>query len=104
MAIPECYLYLFESLQPVPPLHNARPGAPPRLVHRTAFDDSAVADALRPPRTIVKGRFLGGRVGYVLARDLELYANAFRRPLVGPTPVQRTVFDALATQGPLTPR
>ena len=77
------YVDLFRLLQPVSTVANARPGDPPRLVHRTRFDDSGLARRLRAGRVIVKGRFLGGGIGYVLADDLDLYANAFQRPVDG---------------------
>jgi hypothetical protein len=61
-------------------------------------------DRLRRDRTLVKGRFQGGGIGYVLGRDLELYANAFRKPLARPSEVQQLVLDAVRSTGPLTPR
>ena len=98
------YIDLFRSLQPVSPRAYSRPGSPPQLTHRTTFSDGDEADKLRADRTIVKGRFLGGTIGYVLADDLELYANAFSRPLPSPTYVQQTVLEAVTQQSPLTPR
>jgi|RhiMetdeSRZDD1v2_1073273.scaffolds.fasta_scaffold104280_3 Winged helix DNA-binding domain len=97
------YQALFALLQPVAPIYFSYPGTPPRLVHRTAFDDGVEAERLRAVRTIVKGRFLGGTVGYVLAQDLELYARAFRRPLARLNVMQRTVLEAVQTMGGLTP-
>jgi len=99
---PSEYMGLFRLLQPVPP--GVRPGDPPRLVHRTVFDDGAVADGMREDRIMVKGRFLGGTIGYVLAADLELYANAFCRPLSGLNETQQTVLDAIKGAETLTPR
>jgi len=98
------YSELFELLQPVSPIHSTYPGSPPCLVHRTVFDDSKVTDRMRPGRVIVKGRFLGGTIGYVLAKDLGVYANAFRRPLDGLTEIQQTVLDVVRYTGPITPR
>ena len=98
------YVDLFRLLQPVSPIADSRPGDPPRLVHRTRFDDGQVAARLRARRTIVKGRFLGGSLGYVLAEDLALYANAFQRPASGLTEIQEIVLDAVQSAGPLTPR
>lgn len=77
----EKYVGLFRSLQPVSPIFFSRPGDPPRLVHRTKFDDGIRTDRLRAQREIIKGRFLGGNIGYVLVDDFELYANAFCRSL-----------------------
>jgi hypothetical protein len=101
---PDDYTELFRLLQPVSPMASSVPGDPPRLVHRTAFDNGAVADGMRENRTIIKGRFLGGTVGYVLAEDLELYANAFRRQLSELSDMQQTVMNLLQYAGPLTPR
>ena len=98
------YVELFASLQPVSPLAYARPGSPPDLVHRTTFSDRVEADRLRASRIIVKGRFLGGTIGYVLAEELDIYANAFCRPLGRPTYIQQTVLDTVTQQNPITPR
>jgi hypothetical protein len=73
------------------------------LTGRTRFDSEATADVLRSSRRIVKGRFQGGGVGYVLAADLGLYANAFRKPIATMSDTQQEVFDALRAGGPLTP-
>jgi hypothetical protein len=101
---PGDYPALFRLLQPVATGADVRPGDPPRLLHRTTFDDAREADRLRAQRRIVKGRFLSGRIGYLWADDLPLYANAFARPLARPTEVQRSVLEALRAAGPLTPR
>ena len=98
------YAELFELLQSVSPISNTCPGDPPRLVHRTIFNDSAVTDRMRARRIIIKGRFSGGTIGYVLTKDLELYANAFRRPLSGFNEIQQMIFDAVTLTGPITPR
>ena len=98
------YEDLFCLLQPVSTMANARPGSPPCLIHRTRFDDSETTDIWREDRYIVKGRFLGGGIGYVLASDLELYANAFCKPLALPNMYQSEVFEAVQSAGPLTPR
>jgi hypothetical protein len=95
---------LFARLQPVAPIANSRPGDPPRLVHRARFDDGAEADRRRAGREIVKGRFLGGGIGYVRAADLPLYASAFRRPLARLDAVQTAVFEVVQREGPVTPR
>ena len=101
---PSHYERLFRKLQPGSPIYFSCPGEPPRLTHRTAFDDASTAEALRSDRSIVKGRFLGGTVGYVWKEDLEIYANAFCKPLAAPTPTQADVLEAVLTQGPITPR
>ena len=77
------YLELFRLLQPVSTMHNTCPGAPPSLSPRTAFDDKEVTARMRRNGKLVKGRFLGDGIGYVLADELELYANAFRKSVTG---------------------
>ena len=98
------YLELFRSLQPVSTLHNTRPGAPPTLGPRADFDDLALTDDLRATGDLLKGRFLGGGVGYVLREDFELYANAFVRPVASFTEAQIAVLEAIRSCGPITPR
>jgi hypothetical protein len=98
------YRDLVARLQPLEPVANTRPGDPPRLVHRTTFDDGRHADALRARRGLVKGRFQAGRIAYVLAEDLPLYASAFGRPLPQLSDLQRVVLTTLRERGPLTPR
>lgn len=100
----EDYSELFRMLQPVHPVANSCPGDPPCLVHRAVFDDREVTNAWREKREIVKGRFLKGNVGYVLGDELELYANAFQRPLERLSRSQELVLDTLTHVGPLTPR
>ncbi|QTD41819.1 DNA glycosylase AlkZ-like family protein [Sporosarcina sp. Te-1] len=77
----EAYEQLFRLLQPVAPVFNSRPGSPPKLVHRTDFNDSMVSANLREQHRLVKGRFQGGRIGYVLEEDLSLYGTVFRKPM-----------------------
>ncbi len=98
------YFHLFRLVQPVAPPAMSYPGSPPELVHRARFDAAAAADKLRANRTLVKGRFLNGNVGYVFADDLELYATAFRKPVTRVSEIQQVVYDKLSSLGPLTPR
>ena len=101
---PDDYSELFRLLQPVSTLASTMPGNPPRLAHRTTFDDGQVTDRMRGDRTIIKGRFLGGTIGYVLAEELELYANAFCRWLPGLDETQEIVLNAIIRSETLTPR
>jgi len=98
------YDQLLRYMQPVAPAHFSMPGSPPRLLHRTVFDDGQAADALRARAKLVKGRFWGGNIGYVLAEDLGLYAAAFRKPISRFTPIQEHLLDTLRGTGPLPPK
>lgn len=101
---PGAYLALFARLQPVAPVYFSMPGSPPGLVHRTAYDDGPVADQYRGQRRVVKGRFAGGSIAYVLAEELALYAVAYCKPIRRFTPVQEQVLDILRSTGPLSSR
>ncbi|MBI2502488.1 MAG: winged helix DNA-binding domain-containing protein [Candidatus Latescibacteria bacterium] len=98
------YQRLVRSLQPVAPVYFSRPGSPPRLVQRTRFDEGELADCWRGCRALVKGRFWGGNIGYVLAEDLALYGAAFRRPLPRLSPLHEKILQTLKYEGPLSPR
>ena len=98
------YIELVRRLQPVTPVARDMPGAPPRLMHRCRGDDRPLADGLRGRQELLKGRFSGGRIGYVLAADFELYAAAFCRPLKSLNSVQDRVLQALGYHDGLSPR
>lgn len=100
----EDYAALFRLLQPVSPIYFSCPGDPPCLVHRTTFDDKDITAGWRGTREIVKGRFLRGTIGYVFSEELELYANAFQRPLERFNQNQELIYNTLAHVGPLAPR
>ena len=101
---PDEYVQLVRRLQPIAPVANTIPGSPPRLVHRTTIDDGALADKLRSRAELLKGRFWGGNIGYVLADDLEIYGTAFRKGLDRFSAAQEQVYKTLSSTGPLTPR
>jgi len=107
--VPQCsglddYISLFRKLQPASPPAFSYPGSPPTLIGRTEFHEEPIISRMRARREVVKGRFLRGTVGYVLATDLEHYGNAFRRPIAAPNSVQLDVLHAVRHTGPLTPR
>lgn len=95
----EEYVNLFRRLQPVAPVHFTRPGDPPSLVHRTYFNDYYLSSTMREQHKIVKGRFLGGRVAYVLKEDLELFAIAFRTNLTKVKPIHEEIMNVIRTSG-----
>lgn len=91
------YIELFRLLQPVAPPHFTRPGDPPRLRHRTQFDDTQFAQQLRAEHRIVKGRFADGRVAYVLREDLERYATVFRKMPKELKPIHEDIMDLVTS-------
>ncbi|MFD1413069.1 DNA glycosylase AlkZ-like family protein [Oceanobacillus jeddahense] len=95
----EAYKQLFQKLQPVAPVFNSRPGDPPRLVHRTGFNDTFLSEDLHKKHQLVKGRFQGGRIGYVLEDDLDLYSTIFRKTIPKMTEFQKEVLSMIQQSG-----
>jgi hypothetical protein len=93
-------LSLIRALQPVSPRSFTFPGTPPQLAPRVTFDDLPASEDLRRRGAIVKGRFAGGNVAYVVTEDLPLYAAAYRRPAGRLSPEARAVLDLLESEGP----
>ncbi len=93
------YKQLFQRLQPVAPVFNSRPGEAPKLVHRTVFNDALLAEELRKKHQLVKGRFQGGRIGYVLEEDLGLYSTIFRKPVQKITELHEEVLSMIQSSG-----
>lgn len=98
----EAYMELFRRLQPVAPVHFTRPGDPPKLVHRTVFDDMDMSSDLRARHRLIKGRFQGARVAYVLEDELKLYASAFRKTPARFKQIHEDVMVAIREAGGLS--
>ncbi|MFD1176773.1 DNA glycosylase AlkZ-like family protein [Paenibacillus puldeungensis] len=98
----EAYMELFRRLQPMAPVHFTRPGDPPRLVHRTAYNDTNMSSDLRARHRLIKGRFNGGRIAYVLEEDLKLYATAFRKTPATFKQIHEDIMIAVRESGGLT--
>lgn len=98
----EAYAQLFRNLQPVSPVANSRPGSPPCLEHRVAFNDRRLTDSWRSDRKIIKGRFQRGLLGYIFQDDLDIYANAFVKPLKEYTERQYVVLECVRNLEPVT--
>ncbi len=98
------YERLFRLMQPVQPVYWTRPGDPPRILHRVAFDDAQHNFDLRAERLLVKGRFQGGNVAYIHADELELFAGAYRKPIRFLSETEEILLRILDREGPLTIR
>ncbi len=96
------YTCLFRDMQPGLNVYWNGFGDPPSLVFRAGFDDLAYNRERQLRRELVKGRFAGGNVGWVLQEDLELFAYAYRKPLDAPTDRQLMLLELIQTEGPLT--
>lgn len=95
------YDELFRRLQPVSPEYFTEPGQPPSLRDRADFDDIEYNRVLRQNQDIIKARFQGGTISYVLRDDLELYAAAFAKPLTKLDDTEMELFTVLDQVGPM---
>lgn len=96
------YQALFRQLQPVKPEAFSCPGSPPTLVHRCALGDRQYTQPMRASRRLVKGRFQGGAVGYVLSEDLPLYRSVYQKPCDLGDAKTRCLLELLEREAPLT--
>ena len=98
----EEFLALFRLMQPVKPIAFSCPGDPPSLFPRCALGDVRFTEPMRAARTLIKGRFQGGLIGYILADELPLYAAVYRRPCDLTDPLLSRLYELIEREGPLT--
>ena len=97
----DAYDALYRDLQPGMNLYWHGFGQPPELTFRADFDDIAYNRERQANRTLVKGRFAGGNLGWIVPEDLPLFAALYRKPLVQMDDVQATVLTLIERLGPL---
>lgn len=96
------YYELFRDLQPGQNVYWNGFGQPPVLSFRADFDDIAYNRARQLERALIKGRFAGGNLGWIMPEDLELFAALYRKPLERPTDYQRELLNRIENGGPMT--
>ena len=97
----KAYETLYRDLQPGQNVYWAGFGQPPVLSFRAGFDDLEFNRLRQQRHELLKGRFAGGNLGWIDARDLELFAALYRKPLLTFTPIQEALFTLLRREGPL---
>lgn len=95
------YIALYRDLQPGYNVYWNGFGDPPTLTYRAVFDDMEFNRERQKLRKLIKGRFVGGNLGWIVPEDLELFAGAFRKPLDKPTERQLTLLELIEREGPL---
>ena len=95
------YIALYRDLQPGQNVYWNGFGDPPSLTHRAAFDDVAFNRARQESHALIKGRFAGGNLGWIVPEDLELYAAAFAKPIDKFAPRQLALLELIEREGPL---
>ena len=94
------YALLYRDLSPGLNVHWHGFGQPPCLVYRTEFDDVAFNGRRQQKRTLVKGRFQNGNIGFIENSQMELFACLYKKPY---RPVANSDFllDLIRREGPM---
>lgn len=96
------YGKLYRDLQPGQNLYWHGFGQPPELTFRASFDDVAHNRGRLARRELIKGRFAGGNIGWIVPEDLALFAALYRKPIIGMmNDVQATIMTLIERMGPL---
>ena len=97
------YDALYRDLQPGLNLYWHGFGQPPELTFRADFDDIEYNRERLARRELVKGRFAGGNLGWIVAEDLPVFAAVYRKPITGfMSDEQQTIMTLIERMGPLT--
>jgi hypothetical protein len=98
----EQYAALYRDMQPGQNVYWNGFGDPPSLTYRAGFNDVEFNRERQKNHALIKGRFAGGNLGWIMPEDLELFAAAFIKPLDRLLPRQITLLDLIEHEGPLT--
>lgn len=98
------YDALYRDLQPGQNVYWNGFGQPPTLSFRADFDDLAYNKSRQFRRELIKGRFAGGNLGWILPEDLELFAALYRKPLKNATMTQAFYHGKRRSSPPCKPQ
>jgi len=76
-------------------------GDPPSITFRADFDDIEYNRQRQKDRKLIKGRFQGGNLGWIVPEDLELFAALAIKRLDEPTAIQQTILELIQREGPM---
>ena len=94
------YTELYRDIQPGQNVYWNGFGEPPTLSFRAGFDDIEFNRKRQLERELIKGRFSGGNLGWIVPEDMELFAALYCKPLTNPTPEQLMILELIETAGP----
>lgn len=95
------YTELYRDTQPGQNVYWHGFGDPPSITFRADFDDIEFSRRRQNTRELIKGRFQGGNLGWVLKSDLALFAALAIKPLDKPLPVQSALLELIEREGPM---
>ena len=96
------YIKLYRDTQPGQNIYWNGFGDPPSLIYRADFDDIEYNRTRQKERELIKGRFQGGNLGWIIPEDLELFAGISRKPLDKLNSSQATLLELIEREGPMT--
>lgn len=96
----EEYLKLYRDTQPGQNVYWNGFGEPPTLTFRAGFNDIEFNRRRQMERELIKGRFAGGNLGWIVPEDMELFAALYRKPLTNPTIEQQKILELIENAGP----
>lgn len=95
------YIKLYRDTQPGQNVYWNGFGQPPTLSFRADFDDIEFNRNRQLERKLIKGRFSGGNLGWIMPEDIELFVALYRKTLTKPTEIQLRVLELIEREGPL---
>ena len=95
------YIELYRDMQPGQNVYWNGFGNPPSLTYRVDFDDTEYNRERQRTRALIKGRFSGGNLGWIMPEELELFAALYRKPLDKPNARHAALLELIERE-PLT--
>ena len=95
------YIPLYRDMQPGQNVYWNGFGDPPSLSFRADFNDIEFNRARQAKRELIKGRFAGGNLGWIVPEDLELFAALYRKPLKNPAEKHFRILELIEREGPM---
>lgn len=96
----EEYIKLYRDTQPGMNVYWNGFGTPPNLVFRADFNDMEFNRDRIFDRKLIKGRFCGGNIGWIMREDIELFASVYRKPLKNPSEITLKILEIINREGP----
>lgn len=95
------YLQLYRDTEPGQNVYWHGFGQPPVLSFRADFDDMEFNRQRQLDRRLLKGRFQGGNLGWIDARDMELFACMCKKPMDKMTEAHEQILELIRRDGPM---
>ncbi len=97
----EEYIKLYRDTQPGQNVYWNGFGDPPSITYRADFDDIEFNRERQNSRNLLKGRFQGGNLGWIVDEDMELFACMCKKELNNPTRLQQMMLELITCEGRL---